>query len=102
MLWRRRAHAAELAHEGVPLIVIQRQLGHTNLGITSVYVKALTTPRSSRRSTHGERRWFPFNSSSGAELLRSLDAQIDRGVFACESRRDSTLAALMPMHPVKR
>jgi integrase len=28
----RHAHAVELAHEGVPLNVIQRQLGHTNLG----------------------------------------------------------------------
>jgi hypothetical protein len=27
----------ELAHEGVPLNVIQRQLGHTNLGVTSIY-----------------------------------------------------------------
>ena len=26
-----------MAHEGVPLVVIQRQLGHSNLGITSVY-----------------------------------------------------------------
>jgi site-specific recombinase XerD len=26
-----------MAREGVPLIVIQRQLGHTNLGITSIY-----------------------------------------------------------------
>ena len=26
-----------MAREGVPLIVIHRQLGHTNLGITSVY-----------------------------------------------------------------
>jgi site-specific recombinase XerD len=33
----RHAHAVELAHEGVPLVVIQRQLGHSNLGITSVY-----------------------------------------------------------------
>jgi site-specific recombinase XerD len=35
------AHAVELAHEGVPLIVIQRQLGHTNLGITSVYLQGI-------------------------------------------------------------
>ena len=28
-----------MAREGVPLIVIQRQLGHTNLGITSVYLQ---------------------------------------------------------------
>jgi integrase/recombinase XerD len=27
-----------MAREGVPLIVIQRQLGHSNLGITSVYL----------------------------------------------------------------
>jgi site-specific recombinase XerD len=33
----RHAHAVEMAREGVPLDVIQRQLGHANLGITSVY-----------------------------------------------------------------
>ena len=27
--------------EGVPLIVIQRQLGHTNLGITSIYLQGI-------------------------------------------------------------
>jgi integrase len=30
-----------MAHEGVPLIVIQRQLGHSNLGITSVYLQGI-------------------------------------------------------------
>ena len=30
-----------MAHEGVPLIVIQRQLGHTNLGITSIYLQGI-------------------------------------------------------------
>ena len=33
------AHAVEMAREDVPLIVIQRQLGHTNLGITSIYLQ---------------------------------------------------------------
>jgi integrase/recombinase XerD len=37
----RRAHAVELAREGVPLIVIQRQLGHSNLGITSIYLQGI-------------------------------------------------------------
>ena len=37
----RHAHAIELAHEGVPLNVIQRQLGHTNLGVTSVYLQGI-------------------------------------------------------------
>jgi len=32
----RHAHAVEMAREAVPLVVIQRQLGHSNLGITSV------------------------------------------------------------------
>jgi site-specific recombinase XerD len=38
---QRHAHAVEMAREGVPLIVIERQLGHSNLGITSVYVQGI-------------------------------------------------------------
>jgi site-specific recombinase XerD len=34
-------HAVELAREGVPLNVIQRQLGHANLGTTSVYLQGI-------------------------------------------------------------
>jgi integrase/recombinase XerD len=30
-----------MAHEGVPLVVIQRQLGHSNLGITSIYLQGI-------------------------------------------------------------
>jgi site-specific recombinase XerD len=37
----RHAHAIEMAHEGVPLVVIQRQLGHANLGITSIYLQGI-------------------------------------------------------------
>jgi site-specific recombinase XerD len=37
----RHAHAVEMAREGVPLIVIQRQLGHTNLGVTSIYLQGI-------------------------------------------------------------
>jgi site-specific recombinase XerD len=37
----RHAHAVELAREGVPLIVIQRRLGHSNLGITSIYLQGI-------------------------------------------------------------
>src|ERR1035438_7341371 len=32
----RHAHAVEMAHEGIPLPVIQRQLGHAHLGVTSL------------------------------------------------------------------
>jgi len=34
----RHTHAAELAREGVPMNVIQAQLGHSNLGTTSRYL----------------------------------------------------------------
>jgi site-specific recombinase XerD len=37
----RHAHAVEMAREGVALIVIQRQLGHRDLGITSVYLQGI-------------------------------------------------------------
>jgi hypothetical protein len=35
----RHAHAVEMAREGIPLNVIQRQLGHANLRITSIYLQ---------------------------------------------------------------
>jgi site-specific recombinase XerD len=37
----RHAHAVETAREGVPLIVIQRQLGHSNLGVTSIFLQGI-------------------------------------------------------------
>jgi integrase len=37
----RHAHAVELAREGVALNVIQRQLGHANLGVTSIYLQGI-------------------------------------------------------------
>jgi integrase/recombinase XerD len=37
----RHAHAVEMAREGVPLTVVQRQLGHANLGITSIYLQGI-------------------------------------------------------------
>jgi site-specific recombinase XerD len=37
----RHAHALELLREGVPLKVIQRQLGHRNLGVTSIYLQGI-------------------------------------------------------------
>jgi integrase/recombinase XerD len=37
----RHAHAVEMSREGAPLVVIQRQLGHTDLGITSAYLRGI-------------------------------------------------------------
>ena len=39
----RHAHAVEMAREGLPLNVIQRQLGHANLGVTSIYLQGIDT-----------------------------------------------------------
>jgi integrase len=37
----RHAHAVEMAREGIPPNVIQRQLGHANLGVTSIYLEGI-------------------------------------------------------------
>jgi site-specific recombinase XerD len=37
----RHAHAIEMAQEGVPLNIIQRQLGHTDLGVTSIHLEGI-------------------------------------------------------------
>jgi site-specific recombinase XerD len=37
----RHAHAVEMSREGVPLLIIQRQLGHADLAITSVYLRGI-------------------------------------------------------------
>ncbi|MGZ6587755.1 MAG: tyrosine-type recombinase/integrase, partial [Solirubrobacteraceae bacterium] len=37
----RHARAVEMSREGVPLLVIQRQLGHADLGITSAYLRGI-------------------------------------------------------------
>jgi site-specific recombinase XerD len=52
----RHAHAVELAREGVPVNIIQRQLGHTDLGTTSAYLQGSTPARSSTPSAHDASR----------------------------------------------
>lgn len=47
-----------MAREGVPLNGIQRQLGHANFGITSVYLQGIDK-HSSRSSTRAERPCCP-------------------------------------------
>ena len=85
----RHAHAVEMAREGVPLIVIQRQLGHTNLGITSI-CKASTTPRSSTPSTPGAPRWSPFTARCAPEGRKTGGAKLG------SRRRSSSEAGARP------
>lgn len=49
----RHAHAVELLHEGIPLPLIQRQLGHSYLSTTAPTPKGLIPRRSSPPFTHG-------------------------------------------------
>jgi site-specific recombinase XerD len=37
----RHAHAIEMSREGIPITVIQQQLGHADLGVTSVYLRGI-------------------------------------------------------------
>jgi site-specific recombinase XerD len=64
----RHAHAVEMAHEGVPLVVIQRQLGHANLGITSIYLQGIDSSEIIS-TVHG--RPSPTISASAGLKLRS-------------------------------
>jgi integrase len=43
----RHAHAIEMPHEGIPLPIIQRQLGHAHVGIMSVHLQGIDSARSS-------------------------------------------------------
>jgi site-specific recombinase XerD len=64
----RLAHAVEMAHEGVPLVVIQRQLGHANLGITSVYLQGIDSIEIIS-TVHG-RRSPTISATAGLQLRR--------------------------------
>ena len=65
----RHAHAVEMAREGVPLIVFQRQLGHTPTSASPRSTcRASTAPRSSTPSTPAGRRWCQLAARCGREF----------------------------------
>jgi hypothetical protein len=52
----RHAHAVEMSREGISLIVIQRQLGHADLAITSRYLRGIdNTDRHRNHRSHPHR-----------------------------------------------
>ena len=80
----RHARAVELSRAGVPLNVIQRQLGHANLGITSIYLQGIDTdemhchrPRQARTDDVGHRR-TPALTSRPADSGSAADAPAAR------------------------
>jgi site-specific recombinase XerD len=62
----RHAHALELAREGVPLNIIQRQLGQANLGTTSIYLQGID-PEESLTAVRA-RRAPMMSASAGLRL----------------------------------
>jgi hypothetical protein len=71
-----------MAHEGVPLVVIQRQLGHANLGITSIYLQGIdsseiisTVHRAAVADDLRHRR--PPAEALGADMIGSTEPQVD-------------------------
>jgi hypothetical protein len=75
----RHAHAVELAREGVPLNVIQRQLGHPDLSVTSVYLQGIDNAEIINtihaRHTRERSRCLASNRSPAAWAVRILSAQ---------------------------
>jgi site-specific recombinase XerD len=62
----RHAHAVELACEGVPLPIIQRQLGHTYLSTTGQYLQGIDTEEII--ATIHARRAPMMHASAGLQL----------------------------------
>ncbi|MGO9904116.1 MAG: tyrosine-type recombinase/integrase [Solirubrobacteraceae bacterium] len=62
----RHAHAVELLHEGVPLPLIQRQLGHSHLSTTGTYLQGISSEEIIS-TVHG-RRAPMMHPSAGLDL----------------------------------
>ena len=62
----RHAHAVELMHEGIPLPLIQRQLGHSHLSTTGTYLEGINNEEII--STVHARRAPMMHASAGLAL----------------------------------
>ena len=91
----RHAHAVERPRKGVSLNVIQRPLGHANLGITAVYLRGIDS--SEIVQTVGARAAPTLPASAGLRYWTSREAKADQSVLdrclelsASQSRHGST------------
>jgi integrase len=71
------AHALELAREGVPLNIIQRQLGHLNLGTTSIY--RLTSDAIQNLSVEGSYAALTAETGSGVTGVGASVPRVEPG-----------------------
>ena len=97
----RHAHAVEMAHEGVPVVLIQRQLGHANLGITSIYLQGHRQQRDHwhrpRTALSNDlcRRWSPDDAMERTGSARRSPGRPDATPPAGEEDAERTAAALV-------
>ena len=94
----RHTMAFELASEGVPMHIIQQQLGHSNLAVTSRYISHLNPAETISRMR--SRQWGGDGASTGGtaghvalavpDWLERLRADIgDRLISFTDARRDA-------------
>ena len=92
-------------HESVPLIVVQRQLGHSNLGITSIYVRGIDNaeviegrPRPPRAHGPRQRLASALMKPAGTPLIAQCDSArgVSRRLHLAFVRRRSHARALAP------
>ncbi|MFN2467259.1 MAG: tyrosine-type recombinase/integrase [Gaiellaceae bacterium] len=89
----RHAHAVEMAREGVPLIVIQRQLGHSNLGITSVYLQGIDNAEIIETVRARRQPMIPASTSHCAEMgCRDAAGRARRELLQAARGRRCTLS----------
>ncbi len=101
----RHAHAIEMAHEGVPLNIIQPQLGHTDLGVTSIYLQGIDNAEIIN-AVH-QRRAPMMPASAGLQLWVELPARCYRaglegsarqaGQCSCPSREGAAPGVAPPL-----
>ncbi len=85
----RHAHAVEMSREGISLIVIQRQLGHADLAITSRYLRGIDNAEIVQ-AVHerpepmipASRRLAPLRSTADPFLGQAREVAIRRGLTA--------------------
>lgn len=71
-----------MAREGVPLIVIQRQLGDTNLGITSIYLQGIDSTEIIDTVHARPRPWSPSIRRSASDRSVALLVVVRNGTGA--------------------
>src|SRR5438309_7754058 len=77
----RHAHAVEMSREGISLIVIQRQLGHADLAVTSRYLRGIDSTEIPEVSAAGDDKSLSmlvaYTQLTAADLLRALGTERD-------------------------